>query len=306
MKTVYSLTKSEGGCCTALGFFDGVHLGHREVISTAVENAAAFGVESCVLTFSRRPKSILTGERDMLLTTEDEKIRLIESLGVDTLYILDFSRLMNLSGEDFVKRVLIDTLSCRGVVCGFNYRFGKGGKCGSRSLEEICGKYGCQSVSKKPVLYNGEYISSSRIRAALKDGDIFSANRMLGHSFGYRLRVVHGRKLGRTIGVPTINQIFPEDFCLPKFGVYASILNIRGKEYYGVTNIGVKPTVGSDRPLSETWILNYSGELYGESIDLRLSSFIRPERKFDSIAELKRQIERDSEKVRKAFGLSER
>lgn len=113
---------------------------------------------------------------------------------------------------------------------------------------------------------------------------------MLGHKFGYCLEVVHGRQLGRTIGIPTINQAFPENFCLPKFGVYASLVTIDGKEYRGVTNIGVKPTVGSDKPVSETWILNYSGNLYGKKVDIRLLDFVRAEQKFASISELKNQI----------------
>lgn len=297
MKIVYDIIPSESESFTALGFFDGVHLGHKDVICTAVENAKALGMKSCVMTFSRRPKSILTGEADMFLTTETEKIRLIESLGVDLLYIVDFANIMHLSGEEFVKSILIDNLNCKGVVCGFNYHFGKGGKCGSKALAEICSRYNCQSVSRKPILYNNECISSSRIRAALQAGDIVSANKMLGHSFGYNLEVVYGRQLGRTIGIPTINQTFPESFCLPKFGVYAAEVTADGKKYRGVTNIGIKPTVGSDKPVSETWILGYSGNLYGKSVDVRLLEFIRAERKFSSITELKEQILKDSKLI---------
>lgn len=295
MKIVYDIIPSEHETLTALGFFDGVHLGHKDVICTAVKNAKALGVKSCVLTFSRRPKSILTGEPDMFLTTESEKIRLIESLGVDLLYIVDFAEMMSLSGEEFVKAILVDNLKCKGVVCGFNYHFGKGGKCDSNALAEICNKYNCQTASRKPILYDGECISSSRIRSALQNGDVLTANKMLGHEFGYNLEVIHGRQLGRTIGIPTINQAFPENFCLPKFGVYASAVTIDGEKYRGITNIGVKPTVGSDKPVSETWILDYSGDLYGKLVDIRLLAFIREERKFSSIDELKRQILKDSE-----------
>lgn len=299
MKIVYDIIPSENESFTALGFFDGVHLGHKDVICTAVENAKALGVKSCVLTFSRRPKSILTGESDMFLTTESEKIRLIESLGVDLLYIVDFKEMMSLSGEEFVKIILVDNLKCKEVVCGFNYHFGKGGKCDSNALAKICEKYNCKTISREPILYDGECISSSRIRNLLQNGNVLSANKMLGHKFGYCLEVVHGRQLGRTIGIPTINQTFPENFCLPKFGVYASLVTIDGKEYRGVTNIGVKPTVGSDKPVSETWILNYSGNLYDKKVDIRLLDFVRAEQKFASISELKNQILKDSEVVKR-------
>lgn len=295
MKIVYNIIPSKNETYTALGFFDGIHLGHRDVICTAVENSKRLGVKSCVLTFSRRPKSILAGKSDMLLTTENEKIKLIQNLGVDLLYIVDFAELMGLSGEEFVQNILIETLHCRGVVCGFNYHFGKGGKCDNNILAEICGKYGCETVSRNPVMYGDECVSSSRIRNALKCGYISSANEMLGHKFGYCLEVVHGRQLGRTIGIPTINQTFPENFCLPKFGVYASEVTVGNKKYRGVTNIGVKPTVGSDKPISETWILDYSGDLYGNLIDIRLLAFIRKEKKFASIDELKQQILKDGE-----------
>lgn len=298
MKIVYDIVPSENESFTALGFFDGVHLGHKDVICKAVENAKALGIKSCVLTFSRRPKSILTGEPDMFLTTESEKISLIEGLGVDLLYIVDFSEIMSLSGEEFVKTILIDNLKCKGVVCGFNYHFGKGGKCDSNALMEICRKYNCRTVSREPILYKGECISSSRIRNSLQSGDVLSANKMLGHKFGYSLEVIHGRQLGRTIGIPTINQAFPEGFCLPRFGAYASEVTINDKKYRGVTNIGIKPTVGSDVPVSETWILDYSGDLYGEKVDVRLLDFIRAEKKFSSISDLKCQILSDSEYVK--------
>lgn len=301
MKIVYDIVPSEHESFTALGFFDGVHLGHKDVICTAVENAKTLGIKSCVLTFSRRPKSILTGEPDMFLTTESEKACLIEGLGVDLLYILDFAEIMNLDGDEFVKSILIDKLKCKGVVCGFNYHFGKGGSCDSNILAEICRRYACKTISRSPILYDSESVSSSRIRDLLQKGDVLSANKMLGHKFGYKLEVIHGRQLGRTIGVPTINQAFPEGFCLPRFGVYASEITVGNKKYCGVTNIGVKPTVGSEKPVSETWILDYSGDLYGNNIDVRLLDFIRAEQKFASISDLKSQILKDSESANKIF-----
>lgn len=295
MKVIYDIAPSKSETFTALGFFDGVHLGHRDVIAEAVRNSHKLGIKSCVLTFSRRPKSVLIGEPDMSITTSDEKLALIEDIGVDILYIVNFKELMGLSDGEFVRSVLIENLNCRGVVCGFNYHFGRGGKADSNTLSEICTDFGCKVITRDPIIYKGTVISSSRIRNALRDGDISSANDMLGRKFGYKLEVVHGRQLGRIIGIPTINQTFPENFCLPKFGVYASVVTVNGKQYRGVTNIGVKPTVGSDKPVSETWILDFSGNLYGKRINVRLTYFIRGEKKFTSVEELKNQILKDAE-----------
>ncbi len=295
MKVIYNISPSESETFTALGFFDGVHIGHKDIIEETVRGARGLGVSSCVFTFSRRPKSVLTGEPDMLLTTDSEKRALIESAGVDILYIADFSAVMNLSGEEFIKSVLIDKLKCRGVVCGFNYHFGRGGRSDVNTLADICGRLGRTVTARKPVMYKDDAVGSSRIRNALQSGDIRSANDMLGRRFGYSLNVIHGRQLGRTIGIPTINQEFPENFCLPKFGAYASLVTVDGIEYRGVTNIGVKPTVGSDKPVSETWILGFTGNLYGKTVDVRLVSFIREERKFTSVDELKKQILSDAE-----------
>lgn len=299
MKVLYNIVPSECETFTALGFFDGVHLGHSEVIAEAVKRSHELGISSCVFTFSRRPKSVITGEQDMLLTTIDEKFNLMERAGVDILYVIDFAELMGMSGEDFVRLILIEKLNCRGVVCGFNYHFGKGGICDSTVLSDICSHFGCKAITKKPVMYEGSAISSSRIRADLQSGNILSVNDMLGRSYGYSLEVVHGRQLGRKIGAPTINQVFPENFCLPKFGVYVSEVKIDGRGYRGITNIGVKPTVGSDRPVSETWILDYSGDLYGKTVDIRLLSFIRAEMKFSSVEELKKQIIEDGKAAAK-------
>ncbi len=294
MKVIYNLSPSESETFTALGFFDGIHLGHTDVIEETVRGAQRLGVKSCVFTFSRRPKSVLTGEPDMLLTTDHEKRALIERAGVDILYIVDFSEVMDMSGEEFVKTVLIDKLKCRGVVCGFNYCFGKGGGADADTLADICGRLNCEVIVRDPIIYKADAIGSSRIRNALQSGDIQSANDMLGRRYGYSLKVVHGRQLGRTIGIPTINQAFPEDFCLPMFGAYASLVTVEGVEYRGITNIGVKPTVGSDKPVSETWILGFSGDLYGKIVDVRLVSFIRGEKKFASVDELKKQILADA------------
>ena len=147
---------------------------------------------------------------------------------------------------------------------------------------------------------DGETVSSTRIRALVQQGDVAAAERLLGRPFGYDFEIVRGRQLGRTMGTPTINQVFTEGFVLPRFGVYASLVSLNDGDYYGVTNVGVKPTVGADAPLSETWIPEYHGEeLYGENIRVDLIDFIRPEKKFSGIEELQNNILQNAETAKK-------
>lgn len=154
------------------------------------------------------------------------------------------------------------------------------------------------------VCYKGERVSATRIRDAVERGEMADAAAMLGRPFGFEFEVVHGNRIGRTIGTPTINQHFPEHFILPRFGVYASCVHIGGRTYCGVTNVGVKPTVGSDRALSETWIPDFSGDLYGKTLRLELLAFIRDEKKFANLDALKAEIRRNEKQARKIFTAS--
>jgi riboflavin kinase/FMN adenylyltransferase len=180
------------------------------------------------------------------------------------------------------------------VSCGENFRFGKGAAGDTAALRHLCGD--SPAVEVLPlVILDGAPISSSQIRAAIRAGEMERANRLLGRRFTIDFEVVHGRQLGRTLGTPTINQPFPEGFVEPKFGVYATLATAQGREYAAVTNVGVKPTVGSDRVLAETYIHGFSGDLYGQSVRVSFLRFLRPERKFEGIEALREQIVRDSE-----------
>ena len=286
MKCYQDLQTPEGELAAALGSFDGLHLGHRQVIGNTL---SAPGLRPAVITFQQNPSFSLQKKPVPLLTTNEQKLALLEEMGVEVVYLLPFDRIRDMEPEDFVE-VLYRVCRIRALSCGFNFRFGKNGRGDAGLLKELCREKGIELSVTPPVSVAGETVSSTRIRACLEQGDVQQAGQLLGRPFGYDFEVTHGRQLGRTWGTPTINQPFPAGYVLPRFGVYASLVEVEGQKYYGVTNIGVKPTVGSDCALSETWIPEFSGDLYGKKVPVELLDFIRPERKFDSLDQLKNEI----------------
>ena len=286
MKCYQDLQTPEGELAAALGSFDGLHLGHRQVIGNTL---SAPGLRPAVITFQQNPSVSLQKKPVPLLTTTEQKLALLEEMGVEVVYLLPFDRIRDMEPEDFVE-ALYRVCRVRALSCGFNFRFGKKGRGDAGLLKELCREKGMELSVTPPVSVAGETVSSTRIRACLEQGDVQQAGQLLGRPFGYDFEVTHGRQLGRTWGTPTINQPFPAGYVLPRFGVYASLVEVEGQKYYGVTNIGVKPTVGSDCALSETWIPEFSGDLYGKKVPVELLDFIRPERKFDSLDQLKNEI----------------
>ena len=271
-------------CSLALGTFDGLHRGHMAVIRAALDGPW----EPQVFTFSQSP----SGERAVI--TRRDKRKLLEQAGVKRMFSADFSQLRDMEAEVFVRDVLLDKLNARRLCCGEDFRFGRGALGDVKLLERLCGERGTELLVAPPVMDGGEKVSSTRIRQAVAEGDMPLAERLLGRPFGFSLEVIHGNHIGTGLGTPTINQALPEDFALPKFGVYAAWCRVDGAYYYGVCNIGVKPTVGSDRVLAETWMPGFSGDLYGRRVRLFLLNFIRPERKFASLEELKAEITRNA------------
>lgn len=286
MKCYQDLQTPERELAAALGSFDGLHLGHRQVIGNTL---SAPGLRPAVITFQQNPSVSLQKKPVPLLTTNEQKLALLEEMGVEVVYLLSFEQIRDMEPEDFVE-ALYRICRVRALSCGFNFRFGKNGRGDAGLLKELCREKGISLSVTPPVSVAGETVSSTRIRACLEQGDVQQAGQLLGRPFGYDFEVTHGRQLGRTWGTPTINQPFPAGYVLPRFGVYASLVEVEGQKYYGVTNIGVKPTVGSDCALSETWIPEFSGDLYGKKVPVELLDFIRPERKFDSLDQLKNEI----------------
>ncbi len=298
MRIYESITPVERDTSVALGFFDGLHRGHAAVLLAAVEGRRK-GLVPAVFTFSASPQRELCGRGAPRLMTVSQKERALGAFGFELLYRVDFSALMEMEADAFVREVLAGAFRARRVCCGFNYRFGKGGSAGCAELSRLCAPYGIEVCALPPVLEEGAPISSTRIRALLEEGRVEEAERMLGRPFGFDFTVVHGRRIGRLMGTPTLNQPFPEDFVLPRFGVYASRVEWEGKSYVGVTNVGVKPTVGADAPLAETWMPDYRGEeLYGCAVQTELLRYLRPETKFEDLDALRAAILADGRRAK--------
>lgn len=287
------LTEAPNPTAVALGYFDGVHLGHKAVIRAAVD-CKSEGLTPAVFTFSSTPKR---GTEKSQLTSFDEKARIFEQIGVEILYILDFEEVKNKTPDEFVREVLKKVFRAEKVFCGYNYHFGKNGTATGDNLVEICDENDIKAFIQKPVRLQREYVSSTKIRDYLKAGDIQKANRMLGYDFGIVSESVEGRHLGTAMDTPTINLNFESNRLIPRFGVYASIVFVDGERHIGVTNIGVKPTIGKgNTPNCETWMPLYKGgELYGKRVEVRLVEFLRPERRFKNLDELRKAIRSDGE-----------
>lgn len=275
----------------ALGNFDGLHIGHTAVIG-AVVRAAQLGFVPTVLLLDPLPCVALNRREGKALIMPDEKYKLLDAMGVEVIRV-DFDKIKDYAPEEFFEKILLCELNAGMLSCGFNYRFGKGGSGDSALLSSLCASAGISLAVQSAVSLEGEAVSSTRIRSAIECGDIELANRMLGREFGYTLTVVHGDHLGRKLGCPTLNQLFPDGFIVPKYGVYSSRTCIDGVWCRSVTNIGIRPSFENDEQRSETHVIGYCGDLYGKEIEVRLVSYRRGEMKFNSLDELKAQLEKD-------------
>lgn len=302
MQNFFEILPEKSGTAIALGYFDGLHKGHRNVISPAVAEKEN-GLTPVCFTFSKSPKSVLNGTRCNALMTNDDKIKTLERLGIERTYQADFEKIMNMPAKDFAQKILIDTLKAEKLFCGFNYRYGKNGEGSAETLKSFCESKGITLTIVPATESDGEVVSSTLIRKLITDGNVRRANELMCSRFGFSSVIEHGKRLGRELGTPTINQPLCSELVVPKFGVYASIVTLEsGETYCGVTNIGIKPTVGGNTPLCETWMPKYKGgEIYGQSADVRLLEFIRPERKFSGIDELKNAIIDNSKTALKIY-----
>ena len=277
----------------ALGVFDGAHLGHRRVLAGTL---GAQGLTSAVLSFGDGAAALKRSA--VRLCSADYTASLLTAIGIEEWFQADFEAFRNLSPEAFVRDVLCGQLGAKRVCCGFNFRFGKGGVGTVDTLQTLCEQYGMELVVASEFCDGHGTVSSDRIRRLIEAGDVETATRLLGHPFVIDTAVTHGQALGRTLGTPTANQPLPDGFVMPRFGVYTSTAVIDGKSYYGVTNIGVRPTVGSPAPLAETWFEDFDGDLYGRPLRVVLTRFLREETHFASVEELKAQIVADRDHAR--------
>lgn len=277
----------------ALGFFDGVHTAHQKIVSQAVLFAEENGLFPVVLTFDKSPLEILSPEKVRYLTTNKEKSDLIKALGAETEFLPLTKEFLSMSPEEFVKNILVDRYKITHAVCGFNYRFGKNGSGDIDTLRELGGKYGFTVDVCNEITLDGNNVSSSNIRTLLKDGNIVTANKLLGHNFALYGKVCEGKHLGKTLGFPTANVFFPENSATPLCGVYKTLAEVDGIKMPAITNVGTNPTVGGEKMRSETYIPGFSKDIYGTEIRIEFIDFIRKERKFSTLDELKMQIKKD-------------
>lgn len=276
-----------------LGFFDGVHFGHRELISQVVKTAEENGLKSVIVTFEKSPAEKFV-DNVKYITTNGEKEKLISEIGVDYLFELDFDEtLMNMSARDYIE-LLMEYFQPKYVYTGFNHTFGKSKQGTPMLLAEFAETYGYSYEQIPPVEYENEAISSTRIRNLLKTGSIELAQKLLGRPYSVKGIVQNGRQLGRTIGFPTANVLYPDKKVQVPFGVYSVSVEIEGDVFRGIANYGIKPTVGADDlPLLEVNIFNFNKNIYNKPITINLIKWIREERIFSSLEELKVQIEKD-------------
>lgn len=283
----------------ALGFFDGLHIAHQKVITLAVNS----GYLPAVFTFSS-DINCPEHKKDMLLLNDnDTKYSSIEKLGVKVLIEPSFENIQDISAEDFINEYLVKKLNAKVLVCGENFKFGSKALGNVEMLEQLSAKNDIGVLVVNSLKNGNMLISSSNIRKALLNADLKTAKDMLGYDYFWNYVVVKGDKNGRKIGYPTINQNFPYNCIIPKTGVYVSRVDIDGKEYMGVTNIGVRPSVSLvKRPIAETYIIDYfSEELYGTRVKVSILEYIRGEKKFISLNQLKKAIKEDLNIVEKKY-----
>lgn len=277
----------------AIGKFDGVHLGHRKLIDKIIEQKRE-NYLATVFTFDTSAAAFFGGE-EKELTTKAEKRRIFEKMGIDVLIEFPLnSETAATEPEEFVHEYLAKRMRTAYICAGSDLSFGKNGVGNYALLEQYAGRYGYRTELIDKVRVEGEEVSSTKVREAIRRGQMEFATAMLGKPYGVSGYVEHGRKLGRTIGMPTANLIPEQDKLLPPNGVYYSNVIIDGQEYKGISNVGCKPTVSTSGMVGvETYIYDFAGDLYGRDIIVELLAFRRPEMKFDSVDSMKRQMEKD-------------
>lgn len=305
MEIIKDITKVQwNNTSITLGKFDGVHLGHRMLMDNVLA-AKKNGCTPTVFTFDKFPSQFLRKETVTSILVEEEKEKLLEELGIERYVLFPFQeQTASMEPEEFVEEILVKTMKVSELYVGADFRFGKGRK-GNISLLETLSKehvFLFRAVDKR--MYKGAEVSSSRIRDCIINGEMEDAAEMLGMPYQINGEIIHGRSLGHTIGIPTINQAVPEGKILPKLGVYCARVTVGDKEYAGIANVGSKPTVQDEKIYGvETHLFACREDLYGKQAKTELLHFVRPEQKFASVEELRQQLESDKVTAAKYFGI---
>lgn len=290
-------------CVATVGTFDGLHAGHLEIIKKMNNAAAELGLNSVVITFSPHPRSVVSKNYDIkLLTVLDEKKKILEGLGVDSLLILKFSEeFSKKTYKEFFDEILISKVNAKHLIIGYDHKFGKGRDGDINKLVEYSKSKDIGITIVGPEEIDNHVVSSTKIREALLHGNIVLANKMLGRNYTLSGVVVEGTKRGRTLGFPTANlEIQDKNKLIPQNGVYFVKVNVEDLDYYGVTNIGLRPTFNhAKEPITEVHILNFNKDIYGKKLTISFIEHIRDEKKFSSKEELEAQIKIDIKRINK-------
>ncbi|MGN0998851.1 MAG: bifunctional riboflavin kinase/FAD synthetase [Faecousia sp.] len=285
----------------ALGFFDGVHLGHQALLAECVRLAKARNARAAAITFETSPLSLLSDNPPPLINSARDRQTLLRRYGMDAVFQLPVTReVMSTPWDAFLENLVEQ--GAAGFVCGHDFRFGNRGAGDTNALRRFCSERELPCVIVPEQTLDGIRVSSTHIRQLLEAGETETAVRFLGHPHLLSGCVTSGQHLGRKLGIPTANLHPEPGLLVPKFGVYACRALVDGKAYCAVTNIGTRPTVAGTGVTVEPWILDFEGDLYGKEITLEFHAFLRPERKFDSLAQLQEEIRKNALQTRKFFG----
>ena len=280
----------------ALGFFDGVHLGHQALLKRSVALAEEMGFGTEAITFDRHPQSLFSQTPPRLISTEADRKLLLRRYGIQNITTFPvIKEVMSTPWQSFLETLL--ERGAAGFVCGDDFHFGARGEGNSENLKIFCAQRNLPCVIVPEQTVDGIRISSTYIRQQIENGNMATAVKFLGHPYLLTGTVVPGKQLGRKLGIPTANLLLPQGLTIPKFGVYACRCIVDDAAYAAVTNIGTRPTVAGEGITVEPWILNYSGDLYGREITLEFHYFLRPEQKFADLEALKSQIHGDADQT---------
>lgn len=284
----------------ALGFFDGVHLGHQALLKTCCELAAQMDAWPCAITFQQHPQALFLEDPPKLINTNADRLRLLRQYGIGPVFFYPVNKaVMGMHWKAFIEELV--SCDAVGFVCGSDFRFGSRGEGDAQKLQAFCKErhLTCKIVGDQ--MLDGLRVSSTHIRTLLEAGETEQAVRFLGHPHILTGKVVKGRRIGRTIGVPTANLTIPKDVVQLRHGVYACKATVENRTFLAVTNVGNRPTVGGHVVTVEPWLLDFKGDLYGKELMLEFYSFLRPEIKFDSLEELRAEIQKNAQQTKDFF-----
>ncbi|MBQ7801025.1 MAG: riboflavin biosynthesis protein RibF [Oscillospiraceae bacterium] len=285
----------------ALGFFDGVHLGHQELLRQCVRLARELDCQTAAITFDAHPKTLFSADVPPLINTVEDRCLLLRRYGIGTICRYPVVKeVMAMPWRDFLEELMAQ--GAAGFVCGDDFSFGNRGEGNGEKLQEFCRERDLPCVIVPEQTEDGIRVSSTHIRALIEDGKMETAARFLGHPHLLSGTVIHGHQLGRTLGIPTANLLLPAGVVVPKFGVYACLAEVGGKKYPAVANVGTRPTVSGRGITVEPWILDFEGDLYGRELRLEFYRFLRPEQKFPDLAALQAEIRKNAVETRDYFG----